>query len=127
MSDFKAANLTFDLNGVEYGAVFTLNVVDSLQSKYNKPIDDVLKMVSDSVTCVSATKALIAAMINEWVDIQKDNGVTSFNYVTENFVGRYLDITTFLNEGALDDVISASLPEDDGSKSPNPQTVQVKS
>lgn len=127
MSDFKAANLTFDLNGVEYGAVFTLNVVDSLQSKYNKPIDDVLKMTSDSVTCVSATKALIAAMINEWVDIQKDNGVTSFNYVTENFVGRYLDIASFLNEGSLNNVISASLPEDDGSKSPNLQTVQVKS
>ena len=120
MSDFKAANLTFDLNGVEYGAVFTLNVVDSLQSKYNKPIDDVLKMTSDSVTCVSATKALIAAMINEWADIQKDNGVTSFNYVTENFVGRYLDIASFLNEGSLNNVISASLPEDDGSKSPNP-------
>lgn len=104
MSDLRPVGLPIVLNGVERHFLFTLNVIDLIQSSYDLPVLEVLGKLFDEKEKIKTLKFLTAALINDEVEREMyKNGDSVAGEVSEQQVG------TMIHIGNMDEVISTIL------------------
>lgn len=84
MSDLRPKATTIRLGGKEYGLLFTLNAIDEIQDRFNMPISQLDKLLSDERTVYKTLRYLLTVLINEAID---DAGAGD-PHVDEKYVGR---------------------------------------
>ena len=99
MSDLKPKGKAVNLGGQTYGMLFTLNAIDDIQEHFNIDIYDMSNLFKDKVEndqiIVNRNKMrnlcwLLALLINENLDCEKDMGKPERAHVDARFVGRHI-------------------------------------
>lgn len=104
MSDLRPRHTKIELGGKEYGMLFTLNVIDEIQDKFDIPISELGDLMADERKVFKVLKSLLAMLINEAID----DAETGEPHVTEAFVGRKI---TFAEISTLRDKVFASFAD----------------
>jgi hypothetical protein len=118
MSDLNPRATKIKLGGKEYGMRFTLNAIDDIQDHFDIPISELFELFNDEKKNIKALRYLLTLLINEDIDAQNDRGTMTGEYLTERYVGRYIDSTNMVDVmNAVLSTFSGSLP--DGDESPN--------
>lgn len=104
MSDLRPVGTPITLNGVERHFLFTLNVIDSIQSHYDLPVLEVLGKLFDEKEKVKTLKFLVTVLLNDEVEGEKyKNGSNTVKEVTEREVGAMIHVEN------MDEVIKTIL------------------
>lgn len=107
----------------EYGMLFNLNAIDAIQDKFDICISEFGDMMIDERKMFKAMKAFITIAINEAID-DCESGEP---HVTEDFVGRKIQIQDLLNaKSSLFMAFTTSMPDKDEEEDdvPNEKSVQ---
>ena len=65
MSDLQPKGVAIEVGGAERHLLFTIAVVDELQSKYNMPISQVMSLLSDAMQSPTVVADIMLALIND--------------------------------------------------------------
>lgn len=126
MSDLRPVGTPIMLNGMERNFLFTLNVIDSIQSHYDLPVLEVLGKLFDEKEKVKTLKFLVTVLLNDEVEGEKyKNGNGTAKEVTEREVGAMIHVEN------MDEVIKTILkaygisePDADEDEVPNQKSEQ---
>lgn len=88
MSDLRPKPTTITLGGKEYGMLFTLNVIDEIQDRFDIPISQLADLMRDERKVFKVLKTLLTVLINEAID----DAESGEPHVEEDFVGRKITI-----------------------------------
>ncbi len=88
MSDLKPKPITIELGGKEYGLLFSINVIDEIQDKFDIPISGLPELLKDERQVFKILRFLFTIMINEAID-DSESGEP---HVDEKFVGRKITV-----------------------------------
>ena len=116
MSDMRPSGIAVTVGGVERHVLFTLAVVDEIQSKYNLPVSEVITKMSDEMEVYPVLVSIIASLINDEI-IRKETGEDP---VTEEWLKR--NITVPECDGIITAILQSygiSVPEKDEDEDPN--------
>jgi len=109
--------IKINLGDKEYGLLFTINIVEAIQDKYDIPASELVTLLKDEKKNIKVLKFLITALINEAQDDLEPKG----EHVDEQYVGR--KITTWnvrtLQESILK-AFSEGAPKTDPDGEPDP-------
>ena len=72
------------LDGVERRVLFTLSVVDEVQSKYNETVPDVFKRTGDLMQQSDVVTFLVMTLINHAAKREKSKETVTEEYVKDN-------------------------------------------
>ena len=99
MSDLKPKGIKIELDGKEYNLLFSLNVIEDFQDKFDTPISKIQEIMGDERKVYKATKFLLAALINEALD-EKESGD---EHISEKAIGRKVNFSNirYLNESIM--------------------------
>jgi len=117
MSDLQPKPTTITLGGKEYGLLFTINVIDAVQDKFDIAISQLADLMRDDRKTFKVLRFLLAEMINEAID-DAGNGE---KHVDERAVGRKITPANMgnLSEAVLAAFTSSAPANDDEQASPN--------
>lgn len=122
MSDLNPKGASIVLGGVERKLLFTLNVMDEIQSHYDKTVFEALKLLIDPMQQTKVVKFLLMTLLNDEAEREKArNKDTDLKVLSEKEVGWLVSYDN------LAEVVSAmlkaygmSMPEpDESEKDPN--------
>ena len=68
MSDLQPKPTIINLGGKEYGLLFTINVIDAVQDKFDIAISQLADLMRDDRKTFKVLRFLLAEMINEAID-----------------------------------------------------------
>lgn len=94
-----------EYKGKEYKLIFNLNVLEEIQDKYGT-LNKILMEAYGEKTGEPSVKALafmIAAMINEGIDIDNETAETKQPFITQKQANRML--TEFIQKNNIEDVV----------------------
>lgn len=128
MSDMKPKGNAIKLGNRECRLLFTINVMDSFQDKFNLSISDIATTLQDFKLRFKVLRFLLAEMINEFIqyaqDVDPDSEDAKQPPVTERWVGTMLNAQ---NLGGLQSAIltamAGDMPQGDDDD-PNPESGQ---
>ena len=115
MSDMRPSGIAVTVGGVERHVLFTLAVVDEIQSKYNLPVSEVIAKMSDEMEVYPVIVSIITSLINDEI-IRTGSG----DPVTEEWAKR--NITVPECDGIIAAILQSygiSVPEKDEDEDPN--------
>lgn len=116
MSEMRPSGIAVTVGGVERHVLFTLAVVDEIQSKYSLPVSDVIQKMSDEMEVYPVIVSIITALINDEI-IRKGSGE---DLVTEDQLKRIITVPEC--DGIIAAILQAygiSVPEKDEDEDPN--------
>lgn len=133
MSDLKPnGNATgVRLGGETYGMLFTLNAIDDIQDHFQIDIENLADLFrdreEDGHTVRNRNKVrnlcwILAKLINEWIDCEKDAGNPERSPVDDRFIGRHINAANWTSmANRILESFKASTPEheDDDDIDPN--------
>ena len=103
MNDIKKRFIDFEFKGKTYPLTLSLNVIDEIQNRYGE--------FDINTEKVSEIKWLLTTLINEAVDIHNDESEDKWEYLSERYVGRYMDKDSIQNVSrVIADLSKSSLP-----------------
>ena len=122
MSDLQPKPTTINLGGKEYGLLFTINVIDAVQDKFDIAISQLADLMRDDRKTFKVLRFLLAEMINEAID-DAENGE---KHVDERTVGRKITPANMghLSEAVLTAFTRSAPANDDEDASPNAMSGQ---
>lgn len=117
MSDLQPKPTKITLGGKEYGLLFTINVIDAVQDKFDIAISQLADLMRDDRKTFKVLRFLLAEMINEAID-DAGNGE---KHVDERAVGRKITPANMgdLSEAVLTAFTSSAPANNDEDISPN--------
>lgn len=68
MSDLRPIGVPMIIDGVERHLLFTINVYDALQDKFDASMGEIIDMIVDDRKCIKATKGVLSELLNDEVD-----------------------------------------------------------
>lgn len=95
-----------EYKGKEYKLIFNFNVLEAIQEEYGT-LDKMLSQAYGKTTGEPSIKALafiIAAMVNEGIDIDNENKETPEPFITQKQANRML--SEFVQKNGVDNVIN---------------------
>ena len=122
MSDLQPKPTTITLGGKEYGLLFTINVIDAVQDKFDIAISQLADLMRDDRKTFKVLRFLLAEMINEAID-DAGNGE---KHIDERAVGRKITPANMgnLSEAVLTAFTGSAPANDDEDVSPNVMSEQ---
>jgi hypothetical protein len=129
MSDLKPKGKRITLGNEQYGLLFTLNAIDDIQDSFDIDIGDMPGLFHDKVEDGKVvpnrdkTKnlcKLLAILINECIDCEKDLGQPERTHVDARYVGRHITASNWT--AMANDILDAfrtSSPEREDDDIPN--------
>ena len=122
MSDLQPKPTAITLGGKEYGLLFTINVIDAVQDKFDIAISQLADLMRDDRKTFKVLRFLLAEMINEAID-DAGNGE---KHVDERAVGRKITPANMgnLSEAVLTAFTGSAPINDDEDISPNVMSEQ---
>lgn len=126
MSDAKNKSGKIVLGGIEFDLIFTINVIDDLQDKFDISIEQLGDIMSGRDK-FKAIRYILTELINEGIDNSNYISGDKVPHVTERQVGRWLNVN---NIGMASECIfaafTAGVPDgsddEDEDDTANPQT-----
>lgn len=125
MSDLKPAGDRIRLGKNDYKLLFSLNVVDDIQDKFDIAVSELPKLMQEPKTQIKNILKLLAMLVNEGIDYDNDMDGGNRPHIDARFVGRYIDAN---NVGELKSKILNSMvngiPKHEDDDVPNPASGQ---
>lgn len=121
MSDLNPIGVSIELGGVERHFLFTLNVVDAVESHYGCTVFDALEKLTSRDTQSEAIRFFVATLLNDDADYQRwKNPEFDLQHVTEKQVGWLVTVDN-INKvmAAILKAYGISMPEPDEDDDPN--------
>ena len=118
MGIFKPRGVAIVLNGEERHFLFTLNMIDQIEEKYDKPLMEVLEDVAN-----------VVILLNDEAERNKRmKASVEYSTVTEADVGDMIGLDNYYEVmKALLKAYGISMPEVDEDEDPNQKSGQMKS
>ena len=129
MSDLKPKGKRITLGNEQYGLIFTLNAIDDIQEAFDIDISELPSLFRDKVDGETVipnrgkTKnlcTLLAVLINECIDCEKDLGHPERKHVDARYVGRHITASNWMS--MANDILDSfrdSSPEREDDAVPN--------
>ena len=112
MSDMNPDSIKIELNGEEFELSFNINVIDTLQDRFDSTFQDLIEQFDNKRKVIKVVKGILTVMIND--SIHHSNFVNKSNkpLKTEEEIGYMLTFNNLYNvSNALLDGIINSLPK----------------
>jgi len=127
MRDLRPTTIWVTLGEKEYPMIFNLNTVDEIQTRFDKPLADILSDMVDDKAVYHTLKAILCILINEGIAVEQDNGqMMDEKPKTEKWIGRQISPSfSALSElqSRIFEAFDCSMPEPEDDN-PDPQTEQ---
>lgn len=128
MSTFRPRGTAVALNGEERHFLFTLNMIDQIEEKYDKPLKNVIEDVTNDVDSGHLLRDLVVMLLNDEAgrNERMQEGV-KYPIVSAEEVGDMIGLDNYYE--VLTAILRAygiSLPEPDEDKDPNQKSGQTK-
>lgn len=125
MSDLKPTGDRIRLGKNDYKLLFSLNVVDDVQDKFDTPISELPKLMQDPKKQIKNVLQLLAMLVNEGIDFDNDMDGGKRPHIDARFVGRYIDANNVgeLKSKILNSMVSG-IPKQEDDADPNPESGQ---
>jgi hypothetical protein len=97
MRDLRPKGIEINIDGKQRSLLFTINVIDELQERYDLAIYEVIQKLfseeeKDKKESYKVLKCITTVLINEDVAIHNDESEEKWEEVTEKYIGRKLTI-----------------------------------
>lgn len=129
MSDLRPIGIPIIIDGVERHLLFTLNVIDKIQDKYEKPLSDVLEDVTNSELSDHLLRDVLIILLNDETEREiYKKPECGLKPVTEQEIGWFL-----CRDNQYEVMIrilkayGVSIPEPDEDEDPNVESGQQSS
>ena len=115
MSDLRPRGIAVDVNGEERHLLFTFNVIDAIQDKYQKALDKVLDDILQEGVEAKVLRDVVLILLNDEVEREKyKNPQSILKKVTEKEVGWMIGLDNYIEIIAqIMRAYGLSLPEPD--------------
>lgn len=121
MSDLKPVGIPIELDGVERRFLFTLNVIDTVESHYGCSVFDALKKLTDPETRNEALRFFVTTLVNDDAEFERyKNPESDLQAITEKQAGWLVTVNN--SEEVFQAILKAygiSVPEPDEDEDPN--------
>lgn len=128
MSNLNPKGIPIVLGGVERKLLFTLNVMDEIQSHYEKTVFEVLGLLGDANTQTRAVRYLLMVLLNDEAEREKfRNKDTDLKVLSEKEVGwlvSYDNLAEVVSAIIRAYGISMPEPDEDEVRDPNGMSSQ---
>lgn len=126
MSDLRPVGVPVTIEGVERHLLFTINVCDSIQDKFDTSMEEVINMLVDETKNLGAMKGILAELLNDEVDrLNHDKTEHELKKYTWQEIGWTVDprdATAIMYK--ILEAYGISIPESDEFESPNAESGQ---
>lgn len=121
MSDMRPSGSEIELGGRKLRLLWTINVIDQIQDRYDMPISEIDQLFQDERKAIKAIRELLTMLINEAI-LDSESGEPP---VDEMWVGRKLTVNNIRGlKSMIMRSFSDGLPDGDGD--PNAESEQPK-
>ena len=129
MGIFKPRGVAIVLNGEERHFIFTLNMIDQIEEKYDKPLMEVLEDVANDTGNGHLMRDIVVILLNDEAERNKRmKASVEYSTVTEADVGDMIGLDNYYEVmKALLKAYGISMPEVDEDEDPNQKSGQMKS
>ena len=117
------------MNGEERHFLFTLNMIDQIEEKYDKPLMEVLEDVANDTGNGHLMRDIVVILLNDEAERNKRmKASVEYSTVTEADVGDMIGLDNYYEVmKALLKAYGISMPEVDEDENPNQKSGQMKS
>lgn len=118
MSDLRPESKKITLGGAEYGLLFSMKAVDAIQVHFDRPVTDLIELLSDPRLMYGNATYILTVLINANIDRLNEDGEKR-PHIDEDYISRHL--TTGLFRSARNMIFMAfadTAPESDGDSNP---------
>ena len=120
MGNLNPKPVEIEFNGKTYGVTFTLNLIDEVQTYFDKPLSDVFNLIIDSPQSVSNLRYMLTLLLNDAPEAESE--------LTQEEVGKKIDIRSFdYYYRKVIEALGISLPDGDEEDDPNSEGKQLPS
>lgn len=120
MSDLKPEGIDIELGGEKRNFLFTINVIDDLQDKFDEDLEKIMERLKGERELTKALKEIVAVLINDDYERKEDE-----TRVTGRKVGGMISRENLLEAHmAVLMAYGCSLPEPDEDEFPNTESGQ---
>lgn len=120
MSDLRPTGITVNLGGQERKLLFTLNAIDVLQDEHGKPIEDIIRSISDDGKDHKIFLSIVTALLNDEAEREKIMNGRELPVVTPQLAGWMVTHDNYAEVFiAVLKAYGYSMPEPDEDSDPN--------
>jgi hypothetical protein len=121
MSDLRPQPTAVTLGGKDYGLFFSMKAVDEIQDHFDRPITDLIDLLSDARNMYKNVTHVLTVLINANIDRLNEDGEKR-PYIEEDYIYRHLTTGAFKDtRNAVFLAFSDALPERDGDTDADPR------
>lgn len=120
MGNLNPKPVEIEFDGRIYGVQFNINMIDEMQTHFEKPIGEIYDLIIDSPKSAANLRYLLTALLNDAIETHETETGERVPRLSETEVGKKIDIRDF--NYYYEKVIEAfgvSLPETDEDDDPN--------
>lgn len=123
MSDLRPSGISVNLGGQERKLLFTLNAIDVLQDEHGKPIDEIVRSLTNDSNDHKVFISVVTALLNDEADREKTLNEKELPIVTPQLTGWLIDQSNYAEVFiAVLKAYGYSFPEPDEDSDPNPES-----
>ncbi|MFR8547736.1 MAG: hypothetical protein ACLVEV_03805 [Lachnospiraceae bacterium] len=116
MSDLRPRGVPIVIGGVERRILFTLNAIDAIESKYDKPLSDVLDMIVEGTLSDHVLRDVLMILLEDDAErTHYEHPEKEIAPPTEKEIGWFIGLDNqYLVMGLIFKAYGDSIPEPDG-------------
>lgn len=128
MSVFKPRGIAIVLNGEERHFLFTLNMIDQIEEKYDKPLLEIIEDVANDTGSGHLLRDLVVMLLNDEAERNRRmQSSVEYATVTAEDVGDMIGLDNYYEVmKAFLKAYGISMPEADEDEDPNQESGQMK-
>ena len=112
MSDMNPKPIEIEFDGKTYGVTFNINVIDDVQTHFNKPLGDIYSLLTDEVNVCGNIRYILTSLLNDAIEAQEYATGEKLTNLTEHEVGRKINIDNFqYYQGKIFEAFGVSMPD----------------
>lgn len=123
MSDLQPKPVEINLAGEKYDLLFSINVIDAIQDKFDAPISDLQELMKNYKTQFKTIRFVLTALINEGTKYRNETLDEKRKLVTEDYVGLRINTNNLIDiAGSINKAFSDGVPKGEDEEIPNALT-----
>ena len=128
MGNLNPKPVEIEFDGKTYGVTFNLNLIDDVQTRFDKSLDEIPAILTDDRTAAANLRYVLTALLNDAIETREMETGEELPRLTEQQVGKKIDIHNFdYYYAKIFEAFGCSLPDTDEDDDPNPRSGQQSS
>lgn len=120
MGNLNPKPIDIEFDSKIYGVQFNINMIDEVQTHFEKPIGEIYDLIMDSPKSASNLRYLLTILLNDAIETHESETGERVQRLSETEVGRKIDIRDFnYYYTKVIEAFGVSLPEADEDEDPN--------